>query len=311
MVRSVEIEYFTLASGDKIPAIGYGTGTKWQHAKRARPAEQLGTLDENLYGAIEQAIEQGVTHIDTAEIYDTHGEVQEGIKRSGIKRDQLWITDKYNPGFDKFNAQSKTPYESIQKSLKELDVEYIDLFLLHSQFFKPELTHNVTIEQAWRDLERAHKEGLVKNIGLSNFDVHNIEKILGYAEIKPAVLQIEFHPYLQNQSPGIIEFAKKNGILVEAYAPLTPLFRAKDGPLAPVIPKLAEKYGKTDAQILLRWVYQQGILPLTTSSNAQRVRDALDIFSFKLEPADQELITKTGETYEFRGFFQQQFAGNY
>ncbi|CCH42265.1 Aldo-keto reductase family 1 member [Wickerhamomyces ciferrii] len=261
------------------------------------------TLDENLSSAISQALKVGVNHIDTAEIYTTHIEVAHGIKQSGIDRSNIWITDKYSPGFGKFKAPSKTPYEAIQTAVKELEVDYIDLYLIHAQFFDLENTHGVTIEQAWKDLEKAYEEGLVKNIGLSNFDVENTERILKIAKHKPSVLQIEFHPYLFNQSPGIVEFAQKNDILIEAYGPLTPLFRATDGPLAPVTKELATKYGKTEAQILLRWVYQQGVLPITTSSNEERIRDALNIFSFDLSKEDEELIKETGSKYFFRGFF--------
>lgn len=301
-IKEVNTPSFKVPNGD-IPAIGYGTGTKWQHLKKGRAEDIRTTLDENLSNAISQAIKLGVTHIDTAEIYTTHIEVAHGIKQSGIERSKIWITDKYSPGYGSFPAPSKTPYEAIKTALRELEVEYIDLYLIHAQFFKPELTHGVTIEQAWADLEKAHKEGLVKNIGLSNFDIPHIEKILKVASVKPSVLQIEFHAYLFNQSPGIIEYAKKNDILVEAYGPLSPVIRASGGPLDPVLKKLGEKYGKNEAQVLLRWVYQQGILPITTSSSAQRITEALAIFEFELEQADVDLITKVGSEHHFRAFF--------
>lgn len=308
-IKEANTPSFKLPNGN-IPAIGYGTGTKWQHLKKGRAEDIRSTLDENLSNAISQAIKLGVTHIDTAEIYTTHIEVAHGIKQSGIERSKIWITDKYSPGYGTFPAASKNPYESIKTALKELEVDYIDLYLIHAQFFKSELTHGVTIEQAWADLEKAYKDGLVKNIGLSNFDVPHLERILKVATIKPSVLQIEFHAYLYNQTPGIIEFAKKHDILVEAYGPLTPIIRASGGPLDPVLKKLSEKYLKNEAQVLLRWVYQQGVLPITTSSSDQRISEALAIFEFELEQNDVDLITNVGAEHHFRAFFPD-FDGKY
>ncbi|KAH3667011.1 hypothetical protein WICMUC_005358 [Wickerhamomyces mucosus] len=310
-LKQVNVEYFTIPGTEvKIPAVGYGTGTKAQWSKKGREESIRHTLHLPLAEDVALAIKRGFRHIDTAETYTTHIEVAHGIKLADVPRDQLFITDKFSPGFKSkarnivVKAHTSGPYESIKVALKELETEYIDLYLIHSQFFHDELTGNLSITDAWKQLERAQKEGLVRNIGLSNFDKENISEILKIAEIKPKVLQIEFHPYLPNQSEGIIEFAKQNDILVEAYGPLTPLFRAKEGPLAQVLPKLTEKYGKTEGQILLRSVYEQGILPLTTSSNEQRIDDALDIFSFKLDKEDLDLIKKTGSEFKFRGFFK-------
>lgn len=303
-IKEVKTPSFKLPNGD-IPAIGYGTGTKWQHLKKGRPEDIRTTLDEDLSSAISQAIKLGITHIDTAEIYTTHIEVAHGIKQSGIERSKIWITDKYSPGYRTFPAPSQTPYEAIQTALKELEVDYIDLYLIHAQFFNLELTHGVSIEDAWKDLEKAHQEGLVKNIGVSNFDIEHLERALKIATVKPSVLQIEFHPYLFNQTPGIIEFAKKNDILVEAYGPLTPVVRASDGPLDPVLKNLVGKYDKNPGQLLLRWVYQNGVLPITTSSNPERITEALSIFDFELEERDFDLITKVGAEHHFRAFFPE------
>jgi diketogulonate reductase-like aldo/keto reductase len=309
MTRNAQFLTIPLSKA-QIPFPAYGVGTKWQHLKKGRPEDVRTTLDENLADTVARAIKLGVTHIDTAEAYTTHIEVAEGIKRSGVDRSKIWITDKYNAGFQipgviKKYADSKTTYQAIETALKDLDTDYIDLYLLHSQWFDEELSHGNTVEKAWADVEKAYEEGKVKNIGLSNFDRTNLEKVLKVAKHKPQVLQIEFHPYLYNQSPGIIEFAKKNNILVSAYGPLSPLFRASDGPLTPVLKDLAAKYGKSEAQILLRWVYQNGVLPVTTSANDERISSALDTFEgdFVLSDGDVKLITETGATHKFRGFF--------
>lgn len=302
--------YLSLAGTKaQIPLPAYGVGTKWQHLKKGRSEDVRDTLDENLANTVAKAIKLGFRHIDTAEIYTTHIEVAEGIKRSGVDRSQVWITDKYNAGFKGPNftkyADHASTYESIEVVLKELNTDYIDLYLIHAQFFDEKITLGNTIEKAWKDIEKAYKEGKVKNVGVSNFDVTHLKKILSIAEIKPQVLQIEFHPYLFNQSPGIIDFAKQNDILVESYGPLSPLFRAVGGPLDPVVKDLALKYGKTEPQILLRWVYQNGVLPVTTSSNDDRITQALETFNgdFELSEDDVKKITEVGSTYKFRGFF--------
>lgn len=300
-VKQLNTPSFTLPNG-KIPAIGYGTGTKW---KKSRDAEDQNAIDEGLSNAVSNAIQLGITHIDTAEFYLTHREVAHGIKKSGIDRSKIWITDKYTPGYRSVKAPSKNPYEAVQTALRELETDYIDLYLIHTPEFNPELSHGVTMEQAWKDFEKAYKEGLVKNIGVSNFDVKLLEKLFEIAEIKPSVLQVEFHAYLYDQTPGIIEFAKKHNIRVEAYGPLTPIIRASGGPLDTVLRSLSDKYNKTEAQLLLRWVYEQGVLPITTSSNEKRITDALDIFEFEFAKEDVDTITKIGAGHKFRAFFQE------
>lgn len=313
---TVPLEHFSIprsSTNAQIPAIGYGTGTKHQWIKKSRPEEERSTIHEGLADDFSNAFKRGFRHIDTAEVYTTHDEVgaalKKAIKESGLQRSDFFVTDKYHTGFTSKRlgittyANTSGPYESINVALKELDTEYIDLYLIHQQFFVDELTHGLTIENAWLEMEKAFDEGKVRHIGVSNFDKEHLQRIIKVGKYKPQVLQIEFHPYLQNQSEGIIEFAKEQDILVEAYSPLAPLSRAPEGPLKDVLPALAEKYGKTDSQILLRWTYQQGILPLTTTSNEKRLDESLQIFAFELEQEDVDKIRDVGNTFKFRGFF--------
>lgn len=285
---------FTLATtGDKIPALGFGSGTKWRIQKKSKPESERVPIEE-LIEVTKDAILSGITHIDTAEAYATHEEVGEAIKRSGVPRSQLFVTDKYSPG-PPGTIKEYGPYDTLKTALKELQLDYVDLYLIHSPRITPE-TAGITLEEAWLQVERLYKEGLAKNVGVSNHSVEYLERINKVATvIKPQVNQIEFHGYLQAQSPKIIEYAKQHNILIEAYSPLAPIVKASPGPLDDLLPKLATKYGKTESQILLRWVYQNGILPLTTSSKKERVVEALEIFSFELSQEDVEEISKVGK----------------
>ncbi|KAK6460174.1 Aldo/keto reductase [Scheffersomyces coipomensis] len=310
------IHNFTTKSGKAI-TLGTGTGTKWQWLKKGRPEDEQHTLHQDLVDQLVLALENGYNHIDTAEVYTTHPEVAAAVKQSGIKREDVFITTKYNPGFRTFVAASKSPTEFIDIALKELQTDYVDLFLIHSPFFGEVISHGQTIESAWKELIDAKKSGKVREIGVSNFAVPHIEKAIKVSESKeyqPKVNQIEFHPYLQNQTKDILKFAKENDILIEAYGPLTPLFRIKkdgkevdDHPLKPVLAKLSEKYGKTDSQILLRYTLQKGILPITTSSKVERIRQSLDIYNFEISKEDVEEIESVGASYPFRGFFDEEF----
>ncbi|SGZ50664.1 CIC11C00000005446 [Sungouiella intermedia] len=313
-VQPVELSgtKLTTKSGNEV-RLGTGTGTKWQKIKKGRPESEKGELVQELVDYLKESVANGFRHIDTAEIYTTHPEVAQALAEVDVPREDLFITTKYNPGVASYPSPHKSGKESVDAALKELGVDYIDLFLIHFPLFNPEYSHGQTLEKVWSDLVEAKKAGKVRYIGASNFDVKNLEivfKVAGDPEYYPVVNQIEFHPYLQNQSRGIIDFSKKHNILIEAYGPLSPLFRIeKDGktvedhPLVTVLPKLAEKYGKTDSQILLRYTLQKGHLPITTSSKPERQREALAVYNFKLDDEDVKLIDEEGASFDFRGFF--------
>lgn len=291
---------FKLASGSLIPAIGFGTGTKWFKLGRDE-------IDEKLITTVANAIKLGFNHIDGAEIYNTDNEIGQAIIRSGVDRKSLWITDKYFSGDGTYSNRSPqpNPYEALKADLARFKLDYVDLYLIHTPFITKD-THGFTLIEAWKYVEKLHEEGLAKNIGVSNFAVEHIQQILdSKPKYLPLVNQIEFSPYLQNQTPGIVEFSQKHGILVEAYGPLAPLTKAKPGPLDSLLEKLTKKYSRSDTQILLRWVIQKGVLPITTSSNEKRLTEILDVYNFKLEDSDVEEITKVGQQKHFRQFFTE------
>lgn len=276
--------------------VGTGSGTKWKKLKEADVSNSK--VIEN---QMKLAIENGFYHLDTAESYNTDVEVGSAINSSSIERKDFWITHKYSP-----TTLTSGPIEALSQGLKNLQTEYVDLYLIHENKFKPSQTkNNQTLESAWEEMIELQKRGLARYIGVSNFKVDALETIIKISEkhgseYYPRVNQIEFHPYLQNSFPGIYKFCQDNNILIEAYAPLAPLSLQGDHPLAAILPKLAAKYGKTAAQILLRWTWQMNVLPVTTSSKQERIKQSLDIYNFKLDNEDVEFIANTG--FEHRAF---------
>ncbi|CAK7901907.1 NADPH-dependent conjugated polyketone reductase C2 [[Candida] anglica] len=304
---------FKTKSGIPI-TLGTGTGTKWKDLKRSDPQNQDG-LDAIVQSLVD-ALESGYNHIDTAEAYTTHPEVARAIAQTGKNREDLWITTKYSPGSKNFPPSSKGPLDFLDKALKELETEYIDLLLIHHPFLTPDHSVGYTIETAWQELEEAKKSGKVREIGVSNFRKIDLEKIAKISTITPAVNQIEFHAYLQDQSPDIVKYSQDNGILIEAFGPLSPIFRIKDEktgeeitdhPLTKVLPELSTKYNKTDAQILLRYTLQKGILPITTSSKKDRIQQTLQVYEFELDQEDFDRIDQEGAKFHNRAYFNGAF----
>lgn len=317
------IQSLTTKSGIPV-TFGTGTGTKWQWLKKGRGDEHEGTIDQKLVDLILLAIDAGFNHIDTAEFYTTQPEVGAALKQSGKNREDLFVTTKYSPGHAKFAALSHGPKDFFKKALVDLGTSYIDLVMIHHPFFTADSPNSFgySLGSAWKELVELKKEGVIRYLGVSNYAVKHLEETFAAVdhnpEYYPIVNQIEFHPYLQNQSDGIREFAAKHNILIEAYGPLTPLFRLKkkgangeeeliSHPLQQLLPELGSKYSKTDAQILLRYTYQKGILPVTTSSQRQRLTEALDVVNFDLEQSDIDEIDKVGASFFYRGFFEGEF----
>lgn len=294
---------FHTKSGKEV-SIALGTGTKWKQQ------QTINEISPGLVDNILLALKLGFRHIDTAEAYNTQKEVGEALKRTDVPREDLWITTKYSPGWGSIKAYSKSPKESIDKALNQLGVDYIDLFLIHSPFFTTEQTHGYTLEQVWEALVEAKKEGKVREIGISNAAISHLERLFAASpspEYYPVANQIEFHPFLQNQSKNIVQFSQDHGILVEAFSPLAPLARVESNALAGTLKTLSEKYNKTEAQILLRYTLQRGILPVTTSSKENRLKESLDLFDFELTKEEVEEINKIGEANPYRAFFHEAF----
>ncbi|OBA13457.1 conjugated polyketone reductase C2 [Hanseniaspora valbyensis NRRL Y-1626] len=307
MSKSLSISKFQnniLDKNGNLIKIGFGVGSYWRIYKTENNIKFV----PELVAQIKQAIESGFKMIDAAEAYNTYEEIGIALKELNIKREDIWITDKYI-NFSYKLRNSKGPIDSITRSLELMQLDYVDMYLLHT----PDITvekAGITLVEAWKQCEQLVEMGKVKQIGVSNFRKSDLEEIMKICKIKPMCNQVEFHPYLQQQSPGLREYCFENGIQLEAFSPLTPITKIKEGesnPVMPILKRLGEKYGKNEPQILLRWCVELGIIPLTTTSNKQRIDDYLNIFDFELTKEEvQEIINVKDEKF-FRGWLHEYY----
>lgn len=295
-----------------IPLLGLGLGTF-----HYRPEEAA--VNQKVIEIFDSAIASGLTHIDSAEYYENDAEVKiilmNALSNGKAKRSDIFITDKYFCGTGSYLTRSsyKNPYDRIKKLLEYLDTPYIDLYLLHAPFIKKE-THGFDLKEAWGFVQQAYDEGLVKKIGVSNFSVADIEEIWDNTKTNPQVNQIEFHAFLQEQTPGIVEFCQSRGITVQAYSPLAPLNSGVDFTTGPalqfneLLDKLAAKYGKTKTQVLLRWVIQRGIVPISTTSKIERLEELKGVFDWELQSSEVDGVTKLGSKSRIRKYWRTEYG---
>lgn len=242
--------YQEIAQGVSMPLLGFGTF--------------LNTGDD-CERSVAEAIRAGYRLIDTAEAYGNEQQVGNGMKASGVDRQALFLVTKVN--FKSYAHARAT----VENSLRLLDTDYLDLVLLHWPF--------ANYYTAWRELEKLHAEGKIRAIGVSNFEPDRLIDLIAYNCVKPAVNQIETHLYCQRQSEHTWE--KKYGVAHMAYAPLGQ-GRANEMFAEPIVRAIAEKYGKTPAQILLRRTIQDGVTVIPKSIHAARIAENIDVFDFEL-----------------------------
>lgn len=252
--------YITLNDGNKMPQFGLGV--------------YMVQGDAATETACAEALKLGYRHIDTAHAYQNERGVGAAVRKSGIPREEIWITTKLWPSE---YGEGKT-MAGIDKMLSRLDTDYIDLLLLHQQFGD--------YLGAWKDMEKAVGQGKVKSIGISNFESDRLEELCEAASIKPAALQVECHPYYaQNELKKRIA---QYGTVIESWYPLG---HADTGLLAePVFTELARKYGKTNAQIILRWHIQMGNVVFPKTTNPAHMKENINIFDFELSEDEMEKI---------------------
>lgn len=252
--------YVTLNNEIKIPQFGLGV--------------YMINGDNATEKAVSDALSLGYRHIDTAHAYQNERGVGRAVKNSGIDRHDIWITSKLWPSD---YGEEKTPI-AIDKMLARLDTDYIDLLLLHQQFGD--------YVGAWRAMEKAVEEGKVRSIGLSNFDGERLDTLLANAKIKPAVMQVELHPYYQQQV--LRQKMSKYNTKFESWYPIG----HGDPTLInePIFTKLAEKYGKSNVQIILRWHIQKGFIVFPKSTNPEHIKQNIDLFDFELTPNEMKEI---------------------
>jgi len=251
-----------------IPTVRLNTGAQM-------PALCLGTWKMSETGeaeaAVSSAIQAGYRLIDTAKLYGNESSVGKAVRESGVPREELFVTTKLWPT-DFFDPES-----GFETSFGKLDIGYVDLYLIHWPV--PMMPKSV-----WRALEKIYKSGKARAIGVSNFDVDDIKKLLDYAEIAPAVNQIKFSPF--DFEKDTLAYCTEHGIIVEAYSPLTRGSNLGDS----TVGAIAKKHGKSPAQIMLRWCIEHGTVPLPKSSNPERMRENMEIFDFKLSDEDIQAL---------------------
>lgn len=266
------------------------------------PQIGLGTFairDEAARKSIKEAIlEVGYRHLDTAELYKNEAEIGEVLQEcfeAGLKREEIFITTKL------WVDDVADPEAALKTSLGKLKLDYVDLYLIHwpvTPFDKDTGKHaKIPFYKTWQKMEGLVKAGLTKAIGISNFNVQFTLDILTYAEIKPAVNQLELHPYLAQVDA--VEWYKKMGIVPEAYSPLLSpntvgVFPRADTKVLlddPLVKELAEKYGKSKGQIILNWGLARGHVIIPKSSNKARQIENMESYQFKMEKEDVEKLT--------------------
>jgi diketogulonate reductase-like aldo/keto reductase len=253
-----------LADGNAIPVLGLGV---WQVPN--------GPATVN---AVRWALELGYRHIDTAQAYGNEESVGRALKQSGVPREDVFITTKFYPG-------SEDPVVEAEGSLNRLGVDYVDLYIIHWPQGGP--------IWAWPGMERAKKLGYARSIGVSNFDVRELEQVMAVAGVPPVVDQVQFSPFEYRRK--LLEVAEKRGVALEAYSPLGTGRHLAD----PNVKRIASRLGRTPAQVLIRWCLQRGLIVIPKSTHRERIAENAGVFDFTLSDevmAELDALDETGGT---------------
>ena len=240
-----------LADGTEIPLLGLGV---WQ------------TNDgKECVDSVRWALELGYRHIDTAQAYGNEGSVGEGLRQSGVPREDVYITTKFYPA-------KPDPEEEAKRSLERLGVEYVDLYIIHWPQGGP--------TWAWEGMQRAQEAGYARSIGVSNFSAKEIDELLGISDSDPVINQIQFSPFEFRR--GLMEACEERSVAIEAYSPLGTGRHLND----PRVAAIAERHGKSSAQVLIRWALERNLIVLPKSVHRERIEANAQVFDFALSEDD-------------------------
>ena len=256
----------TLNNGVEIPSIGLGV--------------YQSLAGSETVNAIHWALEAGYRHIDTAKIYRNEDSVGKAIRSASVRRQEIFVTTKLwnsDHGFD--NA-----LRAIDESLAKLQLDYVDLYLVHFPVFGPRL-------ETWKAMERILEEKKARAIGVSNYMPLHMKELLAHCNVPPAVNQIELSPYIYEHRAETLKICRQENILLQAYSPLTKARKLAD----PKLVVIAEKYKKTSAQVLIRWALQEGFIVLPKSTNKERIAQNIDVFDFEISGEDMTTLNGFNE----------------
>ncbi|HNJ65461.1 MAG TPA: aldo/keto reductase [Turneriella sp.] len=260
-MRGMLSSQITLHNGQKIPQLGFGV---WKAA------------EGECYKAVRTALEVGYRHIDTARIYGNEEDVGRAIRDSGIAREEIYVTTKL------WNSDQPKAQKAFDDSLARLGLDYIDLYLVHFPVTKSRA-------QAWKDMEQILASGKTRSVGVSNYMQRHLDELLAASSLKPVVNQVELHPWLSQQE--LKQHCESRGIRIEAYSPLAHGQKVGDLSLKP----MADKYGKSVAQLILRWSIQKGNIVLVKSVSPQRIAENFVIFDFEIDGSDMTKLDSLNE----------------
>ncbi len=264
MTSAPQVPDLVLNDGNRIPQFGFGVF-------QIPPADTA--------SAVRTALEAGYRHIDTAEMYQNEKGVGQGVRDAGVDRGEVFITSKLNNGFHKPDDARR----AFDTTIEALGFDYVDLFLIHWPL--PTL-YDGDFVSTWQTLEEFKSDGRARSIGVSNFQVHHLERLARDTETVPAVNQIEVHPYFTNDA--VRAYGIEHTILTEAWSPIAQGDVLDD----PVVGQIAQKVAKTPAQVVLRWHIERGDIVFPKSSTPQRIKENIDIFDFEL--SDDQIDELTG-----------------
>jgi 2,5-diketo-D-gluconate reductase A len=262
----------TLNDGNVIPQLGFGVF-------QIEPGDTV--------EAVREALEIGYRHIDTAEMYGNEKEVGEAVRASGLDRGEIFVTSKLNNAYHEPDDARR----AFDQTLADLGFDHVDLFLIHWPL--PTL-YDGDYVSTWQALEEFKNDGRSRSVGVSNFQVEHLERLAAETDTVPAVNQIEVHPYFTNET--VRAYGQEHGIVTEAWSPI-----AQGGVLEdPTITEIADKVGKTSAQVVLRWHIQRGDIIFPKSVTPSRMRENFEIFDFELDSSDMEAISALDQGEEGR-----------